>query len=156
MPGDGTPFPATSEQPPRRLGGVTGKGWEPGRSGNPNGRPKSPVDIAALARVHGPRCIEVAVALLDEPDSRIRLAALTALLDRGFGRPVQAIAADPATSAIGLHLLAAQTVGKQLLAERAEPRTINGHAEPGASLSAPSGQADGRIVDLLMQPPPLE
>jgi hypothetical protein len=92
-----------------RPGGVTGRGWTPGRSGNPAGRPPAPVDIAALAREHGPKCIEVAAALLEDPDPRIRLAALVALLDRGFGRPVQAIAAsDNATSIQFQHLVAAR------------------------------------------------
>jgi len=67
-----------------RPGGITGRGWSPGRSGNPKGRPKSPVDIAALAREHGPRCIEDATELLEDPDPRIRLAALVVLMDRGF------------------------------------------------------------------------
>jgi hypothetical protein len=85
------------------------KPWQAGQSGNPNGRPKALVDIAALAREHGPRCIEVAVALLDDPDPRIRLATVNALLDRGFGRPVQTIGGgDDAASITFLHLIAAR------------------------------------------------
>ena len=68
--------------------------WKPGQSGNPKGRAPSPVDIAALAREHGPRCIEVAADLLDSDDERIRLAAATALLDRGFGKPVQTLSGE--------------------------------------------------------------
>jgi hypothetical protein len=34
----------------RRLGGCTGKGFKPGQSGNPGGRPRS--DVASLARQH--------------------------------------------------------------------------------------------------------
>ena len=114
--------------PETRARKLPSTAWQPGRSGNPRGRPRSPVDIAALARVHGPRCIAVAVELLDDPDSRIRLGALTALLDRGFGRPVQAIATDPATSAVGLHLVAAQLVSAQILEamqqREPQPQTI--------------------------------
>ena len=33
------------EQRTNNLGGVTGKGWKPGESGNPNGRPKNSVTM---------------------------------------------------------------------------------------------------------------
>jgi hypothetical protein len=98
---------------------VIGRPWRSGESGNPKGRPPSPIDIAALARVHGPRCIEVAVELLDDPDPRIRLAALVALLDRGFVRPAQASASqDNTTSLQFMHLAAARAFSEQLAAER--------------------------------------
>jgi hypothetical protein len=80
-----------------------------GPSGNPSGRAPALVDIAALAREHGPRCIDVAVALLDDPDPRIRLATVTALLDRGFGKPMQTIGGgDDAAGITFLHLIAAR------------------------------------------------
>ena len=78
---------------------VIGRPWRAGQSGNPQGRPPAPVDIAAMAREHGPKCISVVAKLLEDPDAKIRLAAATALLDRGYGRPAQAVtAADDATS----------------------------------------------------------
>jgi hypothetical protein len=80
--------------------------------------------------VHGPRCIEVAVELLDDPDSRIRLGALTALLDRGFGKPKQMIETnDPANPGL-LHLLAAQQVSAEIIARLEQQPTIAGYAEP--------------------------
>ena len=112
---------ATEEQRVPRLGSSTGKGWTPGRSGNPSGRAKSEIDIAELARKHGPRCIAVAVELLDDPDSRIRLGALNALLDRGFGRPVQAITSPDGTSNAMMHLLAATALSQEM---QAEPRRV--------------------------------
>lgn len=42
------------------------------------------VDIAALARVHGPRCVQVAVELLGSKDGKLRRAAAVALLGRGW------------------------------------------------------------------------
>jgi hypothetical protein len=124
------------------------KAWKPGQSGNPRGRPPAPVDIAALAREHGPRCIAVAAELLDDPDSRIRLGALTALLDRGFGKPRQTIETnDPASPGL-LHLLAAETISQQIVEafeRREQPATIKGCAEPAATAQ-----------DLLTAPTPLE
>ena len=88
--------------------------------------------------MHGPRCIAVAVELLDGPDSRIRLGALTALLDRGFGRPTQTIATDPNTGPIAMHLLAAQLISAQILERQSEPQpqTIQHEPQP-ANLLVP-------------------
>lgn len=91
-----------------------GGAWKPGQSGNPGGRPKHDVDIAALARVHGPKCIEVAAGLLKDADPKVRLAAAVALLDRGFGRPQQRIETS-ANDSLTLHLIAAQAISGQLL-----------------------------------------
>jgi hypothetical protein len=119
----------------RQLAGL--KPWRKGSSGNPAGRPPAPVDIAALARQHGPRCVAVAAELLDDPDPRIRLAALVALLDRGFGRPVQAVAGqnDMPTILQLMHHEAAFAFSNELQAERKaaerqlrEPLVINGEA----------------------------
>jgi hypothetical protein len=111
--------------------------WQPGQSGNPRGRAPALVDIAALAREHGPKCIDVAAELLDDPDPRIRLTALVALLDRGFGRPVQAVSGttDMPTILQLMHHEAAEKFSNELLAEREErerqlraPLVINGEA----------------------------
>ena len=67
----------------RRLGGCTGKGFKPGQSGNPGGRPRS--DVTSLARRHTAEAIAALVAALGSP--RERVAAAVALLDRGWGKP---------------------------------------------------------------------
>jgi len=87
------------------------------------------VDIAALARVHGPRCIQIVAGMLDDPDSRIRLGAATVLLDRGFGKPNQNVTAT-GDGTLTLHLLAAQAIGRELLevATATNAPTINGDA----------------------------
>jgi hypothetical protein len=99
--------------------------WVPGKSGNPAGRAKHEVDIAALAREHGPKCILVIAKLLEDPDSRVRVSAATVLLDRGFGRPNQNVTAT-GDGTLTLHLLAAQTIGRELL----DGKVIDGHISP--------------------------
>lgn len=67
--------------------------FEKGRSGNPGGRPKEDAEVKALAREHGPAAIRKLAALMECGNPRTEVAAATALLDRGFGKPAQAIIA---------------------------------------------------------------
>jgi hypothetical protein len=64
-------------------GGITGKGWLPGQSGNPGGRPKG---IAARAREHTDKAIEVLVDGMNSDDERVQIAAAKEILDRGYGK----------------------------------------------------------------------
>lgn len=66
------------------------KSWKPGQSGNPGGRPKG---IAAKAREHTDKAVEVLAAALDDPDPKVRVTAAEKLLDRGYGKPL-AMTAD--------------------------------------------------------------
>jgi hypothetical protein len=66
--------------------------FRPGMSGNPGGRPKAALDMQELARAHTPDAIAALVAALANP--RERVSAAVALLDRGWGKPVQALAGD--------------------------------------------------------------
>ena len=118
---------------------VSGGSWKPGQSGNPAGRAKHDVDIAALARVHGPRCVKVIADLLDDPDSRVRVSAATVLLDRGFGKPNQNVTAT-GDGTLTLHLLAAQTIGRELLNGLNGATTIEGHISTNT-------QGDGDVTN---------
>lgn len=66
--------------------------WTKGQSGNPSGRPSATAEVRALAREHTADAIAALVAALTDPKQRV--AAAVALLDRGYGRPVQAIEAS--------------------------------------------------------------
>jgi len=68
--------------------------FEPGKSGNPGGRPKENAEVKRLAQSHGPRAIERLAELMNGDDPRVAVAASQAILDRGFGKPVQAIVGD--------------------------------------------------------------
>src|SRR5579859_2900121 len=60
--------------------------WVKGQSGNPGGRLKGESELQALA------AIKALVKALD--DERLCVAAASALLDRGYGRPAQRIDAN--------------------------------------------------------------
>lgn len=68
--------------------------FEPGQSGNPGGRPKENAEVKRLAREHGPRAIERLAELMNGDDPRVSVSAAQALLDRGYGKPVQPLSGD--------------------------------------------------------------
>jgi hypothetical protein len=63
-----------------------------GESGNPGGRPKVLADVQELARQQAPSAIvELARLALKAKSETARIAAIRELLDRGYGRPRQAM-----------------------------------------------------------------
>ena len=82
-----------------RAGGVrvarSSTSFQPGTSGNPGGRPKGLSDVIALAREHTELAITTLVDIAKQTKAApaARVAAASALLDRGWGKPAQAIQA---------------------------------------------------------------
>jgi hypothetical protein len=76
-----------------------------GVSGNPGGRPKAALNVQELARAHTEDAIRALVAALQNPRERVQAA--TALLDRGWGKPAQAIEASAQEDITVWHLIAA-------------------------------------------------
>ena len=66
----------------------------PGQSGNPSGRPKRDEDLAALARTYSEDAIAALVSIVNDPkaNASARISAANSLLDRGHGKPPQAVA----------------------------------------------------------------
>ena len=92
---------------------VIGRPFARGTSGNPGGRPRTVVNVQELARTYTEEAIRTLVEALDDP--KLKVQAACALLDRAWGKPQLTIAADPNTSPMGLHLLAAQAISAQLI-----------------------------------------
>ena len=58
------------------------------KKGVPN---KATAEVKALAQEHGPEMIRKLLALTKSEDERIQLAAIIAMLDRGYGKAAQAV-----------------------------------------------------------------
>lgn len=57
---------------------------------------KTPTDIRSLARSHTETALKTLAGIMEQPDAppAARVAAANSLLDRGWGKPVQAISND--------------------------------------------------------------
>jgi HEAT repeat protein len=75
--------------------------------------------------------------MVRDPDSKVRLAAAIALLDRGFGRPKQEIETS-GNATIELHLVAARVISQELLATADAPPTIEHTVTPSDTLDTPT------------------
>jgi hypothetical protein len=83
-------------------GGIRSTSFKPGVSGNPGGRPKTPQTIEVRRIILGAReaaremtldAIDTLAAIMKDPKApaAARISAAVALLDRGHGRPFQAV-----------------------------------------------------------------
>lgn len=69
-----------------------GRRWPKGVSGNPRGRPAFHGPIQELARLETEAALRTLVEIMHTSQSdSARVAAAQAVLDRGWGRPVQAL-----------------------------------------------------------------
>ena len=65
------------------------KPWQPGQSGNPNGRPKMPPDVIKALELGSLAAAQRLVQLTQDADGRIALTAIDMLQNRLYGRPTQ-------------------------------------------------------------------
>ena len=68
-----------------------GKPWHKGQSGNPGGRPKVAADVKEEARKHTKEALHRLVHWMRSDDPQASIRAAMALLDRGCGKPTQAV-----------------------------------------------------------------
>jgi hypothetical protein len=127
----------------RKLsGGVTGKGFQPGQSGNPTGRPRTRGLVSALKAAvsqvlpNGQTVEEIiADVLIDEAlNGKRRVVAINSIYDRIEGRPKQSIDVNEKRGAEALSKL----TDDELIAEIKEKLAS---FEADRAIDASSGQS---------------
>jgi hypothetical protein len=93
-----------NNSPAPLRGGITGRGFLPGRTGNPGGRPKGSRELLTLVREStgdGRTLVDFLVQVAEgkpvlgrKPTLADRMRATELLLDRGWGKAIQRIDAD--------------------------------------------------------------
>lgn len=85
-------------------GGKRSTSFKPGKSGNPGGRPKKTDEertLEAMCREHTLLALATVLAIMDAGEiERNRLAAAQFIIERGWGKAVQAV---EHSGSIGLH-----------------------------------------------------
>jgi Family of unknown function (DUF5681) len=93
--------------------------FQPGRSGNPGGRPKAAYDLQALAKEQTAASLRTLVELRDNSsDDNIRMKAASYILDRAWAKPMQNVSQTGNTGFTLAQLIAYPGI------ERGEPITI--------------------------------
>jgi hypothetical protein len=85
--------------------------FPPGASGNPGGRPAALSDLRELARQHTPAAVAKLAHIMEKGKTEAAIiAAASALLDRGWGKPTQPVSGDGDMPAIGINSTAVATL----------------------------------------------
>jgi len=72
-------------------GGKRSTSFKPGQSGNPKGRPKESDDVKEAARAYTAEAIDRLVYWMRSDNAKASVAAITTLLNRGWGSPTQSV-----------------------------------------------------------------
>lgn len=86
-----SPTPANSGQTGKAKKVMPqGRRFQKGVSGNPTGRPCLPQEIKDMAQAAAPAAFRKLISLTDHENPIVAMRACEIVMDRGYGKPVQA------------------------------------------------------------------
>jgi len=93
--------------------------WLPGTAPNPGGRPRAIEQVQTLARTHTAEAVATLVEICGNRKAHpsARVAAASAILDRGWGRPMQSVQVEAQASVLPSELAALSPEDKRKAAE---------------------------------------
>jgi hypothetical protein len=131
--GTGAEVAANSDTSAGRRRRGRGRPFIKGQSGNPLGRPKAALDLQLLVREHTEEAVRTLAECLHDPKHKV--AAAIALLDRGWGRPVQAISGDRNAPPLAIHF----TWADAAIEPGPEPARVGNSCDSVSSFGAADG-----------------
>lgn len=69
------------------------KGFQPGSSANPGGRPKKNAEFVEACQKHAPEALAFLASVMNDANQETsdRIKAATVIIERAFGKPPQAV-----------------------------------------------------------------
>jgi hypothetical protein len=113
--------------------------FKPGQSGNAGGRPAN--HVQSLARRHTEAAVMALVAALDNP--RERVPAAVALLERGWGKPVQPIEGDASLALSWVVRAPVPVESTEEWFKRYAPPELEGTPQDDTPAKPPESDGDG-------------
>jgi hypothetical protein len=124
-----------ASQPTPRQKGVSpipnARMWQPGQSGNPGGHPKGMAEVRAAARSHTALAMETLATCCRDAKAPwpARVAAAEALLNRGWGKPLQPVDVGDARPLADVPAEVLLRIVGELRQRLGEPEVIEGEAD---------------------------
>ncbi len=98
-------------------GGVTGKGFVKGKSGNPSGKKPIPIDVKEAFRAHTMEAKDTLIEIMRDKEAKSgdRVRAADIVLNRAWGTPEQSVAVSGSMASMAIDTSKLDTKSQEAL-----------------------------------------